>query len=299
MITRRTLVASLPLLGAAPAFALSDRFAPLRKAIATIEHDAGGPLGIALHDSATGERFLHRAGQRFPMCSTFKLLLAAKILKTREIGRPACRDMEEVAACPRDEAVKILADDIVAPSPFSKPLVGGFAKPLDLAQAMVTLSDNGATNAALRAIVTPAELTRWIRGLGDPVTRLDRNEPAMNSEDLSDPRDTTSPSAMLALSRALLSGRVLRVADRDLLLQWMADSQTGKDMIRAGLPAGWKEAHKTGASEWRARNIVSVITPPSGKRIWVAAYLFAAKSELAERNRHFPALGRAIAESVG
>ena len=71
------------------------------------------------------------------------------------------------------------------------------------------------------------------------------------------------------------------------------------NMIRAALPPGWQEANKTGAGSWRARNIVSVMTPPGRNPIWVAAYLFAAKSELAERNRQFVPLGRAIVESVG
>jgi len=120
----------------------------------------------------------------------------------------------------------------------------------------------------------------------------------MNNETPGDPRDTTTPAAMLASSRALVEGRILSPAARKTLFGWMQASRTADTMIRAALPLGWQEANKTGAGSWRARNIVSVITPPGRKPIWVAAYLFAAKSELAERNRQFVPLGRAIVESV-
>jgi beta-lactamase class A len=104
---------------------------------------------------------------------------------------------------------------------------------------------------------------------------------------------------MLATSRRLVTHAPLDAAARAQLGAWMAASVTGDDMLRAGLPAGWREGNKTGSGQWHARNIVSVITPPGRKPIWVAAYLFAAKSSLAERSRHFPGLGRAIAESLG
>jgi hypothetical protein len=44
--------------------------------IATIERRMGGRIGIALFDSASGRRFEYHAGDRFPMCSTFKFLAA-------------------------------------------------------------------------------------------------------------------------------------------------------------------------------------------------------------------------------
>jgi beta-lactamase class A len=125
----------------------------------------------------------------------------------------------------------------------------------------------------------------------------------MNNETPGDPRDTTTPAAMLATARALVEGRILPPPARARLLGWMQASRTADTMIRAALPPGWQEANKTGAGSWHARNIVSRITPPgvAGPRapIWVAAYLFAAKSELAERNRQFVPLGRAIVDVFG
>ena len=291
MITRRLLVSTLPLL-AAPALA-ADRFAPLRRAIPGIERAAGGPIGIALIDTGSGARFSHRGDQRFPLCSTFKLLLAARLLHGAQTGQWAMGDR-----------LPITRADMLNNAPFSEKRIGSSASLLELAEAMVVLSDNPAANIALTRIGGPARLTGWLRALGDGTTRLDRNEPAMNNETPGDPRDTTTPAAMLATCRQLLTARPLNEANRAQLLAWMAASRTADTMIRAALPPGWQEANKTGAGSWHARNIVSIITPPpiSGRPrapIWLAAYLFAAKSELAERNRQFVPLGRAIVESLG
>jgi len=284
MIDRRMLITGLPLLAAAA----PDRFAPLRRAIPQIERSAGGPIGISLLDTHTGDRFGHRANDRFPLCSTFKLLLAAQLLHGVDKGQWTMT-----------ERLPVTKADMLFNAPFTEKRIGGTASLLELAQAMAVLSDNPAANIALAKVGGPAALTAWLRSIADQTTRIDRNEPEMNNETPGDPRDTTTPAAMLATSRALVEGRILSPAARRTLFGWMQASKTADTMIRAALPLGWQEANKTGAGSWRARNIVSVITPPGRKPIWIAAYLFAAKSELAERNRQFVPLGRAIVESVG
>jgi beta-lactamase class A len=286
LITRRLLVSSLPLL-AAPALA-ADRFAPLRRAIPGIERAAGGPIGLALIDTATGARFMHRADQRFPLCSTFKLLLAARLLHGAQTGLWAMADR-----------LAITRADMLNNAPFSQTRIGGSASLLEMAEAMVVLSDNPAANLALARVGGPAAMTAWLRSIGDRITRIDRNEPEMNNEVPGDPRDTTTPATMLATCRRLLTAGPLNAANRAQLLAWMAASRTADTMIRAALPPGWHESNKTGAGSWHARNIVSIITPPNRASIWLAAYLFAAKSELEERNRQFVPLGRAIVESLG
>jgi beta-lactamase class A len=285
---RRTLLTGLPLLAATPVLAAGDRFAPLRRAIAGIERNAGGPIGVALIDTQSGARFNHRAADRFPLCSTFKLLLAARLLHGADTGEWAMSDRLPVTKA-----------DMLFNAPFTQMRIGGTASLLELAEAMAVVSDNPAANIALARIGGPAALTRWLRSIGDQTTRLDRNEPEMNNETPGDPRDTTTPMAMLTTCRALVEGRSLSPAARTQLFAWMQASKTADTMIRAALPPGWREANKTGAGSWRARNIVSVITPPGRKPIWVAAYLFAAKSELEERNRQFVPLGRAIVDSLG
>src|SRR5262249_44592398 len=93
MITRRRLVggagaavAGVALAGA-KAQAPGERLAQLGADFARIETDSGGRLGVAALDTLTQARAAHRADERFPMCSTFKLLAAAAVLARVDAGK--------------------------------------------------------------------------------------------------------------------------------------------------------------------------------------------------------------------
>jgi len=49
--------------------------------IAAIEARVGGRMGVAALDTGSGKRLNYRVEERFPMCSTFKFLAAAAVLK--------------------------------------------------------------------------------------------------------------------------------------------------------------------------------------------------------------------------
>ena len=53
----------------------------LSSQFAAIEQQIGGRLGVAALDIGNGRRIEYRAAERFPICSTFKLILAAAILE--------------------------------------------------------------------------------------------------------------------------------------------------------------------------------------------------------------------------
>jgi beta-lactamase class A len=57
------------------------RLSKLPAALAHLEENNGGRLGVAVLDTSTGERSGYRADERFPMCSTFKFLLASAFLQ--------------------------------------------------------------------------------------------------------------------------------------------------------------------------------------------------------------------------
>src|SRR2546430_17525720 len=59
----------------------------LSGALARIEAQSGGRLGVAALDTADGSRAGHRADERFAMCSTFKLLAAAAVLRRVDAGK--------------------------------------------------------------------------------------------------------------------------------------------------------------------------------------------------------------------
>jgi beta-lactamase class A len=97
----------------------------------------------------------------------------------------------------------------------------------ELAAAIVTRSDNTAANLLLGSMGGPPGITGFARSLGDAVTRLDRVDTALNEALPGDPRDTTSPAAMVANMRGLLVGNKLSPASREQLIEWLVANKTG------------------------------------------------------------------------
>jgi beta-lactamase class A len=57
----------------------------------------------------------------------------------------------------------------------------------------------------------------------------------------------------------------LRPASRRQLTNWMLATQTSGARLRAGLPAGWRLADKTGAGDQGSNNDVGVFWRPNGE----------------------------------
>ena len=81
MLSRRTFLAVATLSMPCVLHAGPRRFGHLPTAFAQIEETNGGRLGVAVLDSASDERSGYRADERFPLCSTFKFLLASAVLQ--------------------------------------------------------------------------------------------------------------------------------------------------------------------------------------------------------------------------
>ena len=170
------------------------------------------------------------------------------------------------------------------------------AMPLsDLCEAAITRSDNTAGNLMLGAIGGPAGLTAYARSLGDAVTRLDRMEPDLNEAAPDDPRDTTSPAAMLANLRRLLIGDALSEMSKARLAGWLLGNRTGGARLRAHLPAGWRVGDKTGSGDRGTTNDAGIVWPASGEPILVAAYLTGTEAPADARNAALAEVGRALA----
>jgi beta-lactamase class A len=109
--------------------------------------------------------------------------------------------------------------------------------------------------------------------MGDTTTRLDRNEPTLNSAEAGDERDTTTPAAMVNTLRTLLLGDALSPASRQQWVQWLIDCETGDDRLRAGLPEKWQVGDKTGTGDHGTANDIAIAWPPGRKPILIASYL--------------------------
>ena len=260
---------------------------PLHDAIARIEAESGGRLGVALHDTGTGRRFAYRGDERFAMCSTFKLLLAGAVLARVQ------RRVERL-----DRRVPVHGSDVIGHAPFTGKRAGGSATVAELCRAMVVESDNGAANLMLAAIGGPAALTRFLRQAGDPVTRLDRTEPSLNEAAPGDPRDTTTPLAMLGSAGRLWLGPVLAPAHRAQLTAWTIECRTGRERLRAGLPKGWRAGDKTGTGDRGTFNDVAIFWPPRRGPVLVTSYLSESKLDTDAGNAVHAKVARALASMI-
>lgn len=250
MLDRRQFVHVAGLLVAAPAVARSVPLLDLAAVVRAAEQRSGGRVGLAVHDTATGRRFSHRGGELFPMASTFKALLVGAVLYRVDRGLDRL-----------DRKIAVSAADILEVAPVARKHVGGTATVAEFCEGTIIYSDNTAANLLLPAVGGPAGLTRWLRGIGDPVTRLDRMEPMMSAATPGDPRDTTSPDAMAATLERLLLGSVLKPASRALLTGWLVANTTGDTRLRAGFPKGWRVGDKTGTGDHGSVNDIAIVWP--------------------------------------
>ncbi len=230
---------------------------PIEDRIAALERRHDAYVGLFAVDLDGGRSISHRGQEPFAMCSTFKGYAAARVLQMVEQNQLAL-----------DQQVFVDQADIVSNSPRTAPRAGSSMTLAELCQAALQVSDNTAGNLLLKTIGGPPAVTAFARSIGDPRTRLDRWETALNSAVPGDPRDTSTPEALGGGYRSLLAGDALAPPQRQQLEDWMRANETSS--MRAGLPPGWTTADKTGTGDYGSTNDVGVAYGPVGQRVLLA-----------------------------
>ncbi|WP_425452590.1 class A beta-lactamase [Methylobacterium radiodurans] len=280
------LAATGPLQAAGPEAAPAARLAALAARV-------GGRVGVALRDTAIGETLLSlRAEERFPLCSTFKVLAAAAILARVERGAERL-----------ERALPLGPEDLQSYAPVARAKVeaagGRTAMTVEEACAAALLwSDNTAANLLLAALGGPGALTAFLREQGDATTRLDRTEPDLNTAIPGDPRDTTTPAAMAATLDRLLLGDGLAPASRARLEGWMVESRTGLKRLRAGLPAAWTVGDRTGTGENGTANTVALLRPLGRAPLIATVYITGLDGPVEARDAPHAEIGRIVTARV-
>jgi beta-lactamase class A len=292
IIHRRTFLAGL---AATPASIRAQAAAPpnqarldlAKKRLIEIEARGGGRLGVFVRDTGIGAALEHRADERFPMCSTFKLLAAAAALKRVDQGAERL-----------DRKIAYGPSDLLEYAPIAKAHVAeGGMTVADLCAAAIDWSDNTAGNLVLRSIGGPVGFTQFARSLGDELTRLDRNEPTLNESLPGDPRDTTSPRAMAGTMQKVLVGDALSDASRSQLQTWLIGDKVGDKRLRAGLPPSWRIGDKTGTGDRGSTNAVAIIWPPGRAPLITTVYYTGSSVSADARNAVHKEIGALIAET--
>ncbi len=229
---------------AQPALAASSpQLQSFEQQLAALIESRPGSYGVAALDLKTGELVSVRGDEPFPMASTVKIAVAANYLAQVEHGR------------------RSLDDRIAGRSARS------------LIEAMMIRSDNHATDVLMRDLGGPKTLQSWLTQQDISGLRIDRNIAQLLSSprDLWDVRDSSTPRAMVELLARIDSGKLLRPESRSYLLDVMARCQTGKNRMRALLPAWARVENKTGTLNGYTSD-VGFITLPDGRRVAVAFF---------------------------
>jgi beta-lactamase class A len=288
---RRSFLAALAVtalsLRARAAQPAEERLSLANKRLVEIEAREGGRLGVFVRDTGSGATIEHRADERFPMCSTFKLLTAAAALKRVDEGAERL-----------DRTIVYGPSDLLEYAPIAKAHVTeGHMTIADLCAAAIDWSDNTAANLVLQTIGGPAGFTQFARSLGDEVTRLDRNEPGLNESLPGDERDTTSPRAMAADMQKVLLGDALSDSSRRQLEVWLINDKVGDKRLRAGLASSWRVGDKTGSGERGSTNTIAIIWPPDRAALIATVYYTESSAPMDARNAIHKEIGGLIAET--
>ncbi len=230
---------------------------PVEDQFAEMEDRYDAKVGFYGRHLGSNRTLGYRADDLFATCSTFKAYVAAAILQKVQQGELKLTDGVFI-----DPALFV-----PVASPMTEPNVGGWLPLSDLCEAAVRQSDNTATNLMLEILGGPPSVTEFARSVGDDRTSMVRWEPNLNTAVPGDPRDTTTPRAIGTGFLTMPTGDVLDEPNRAQLNEWMSTIVTGDARIRAGLPAGWTIADKTGAGDYASTNDIGLASGPNRERL--------------------------------
>ena len=286
-ITRRHLVN----LALASALATPAAAARADRELKAIQKQIGGRLGVHALDTQSGKRFGIDDKSRYAMASTFKLPLAAALLWQVDRG-----------AFKLDRTLPISRDGLLPHSPSVEAALAAGSTSMSLRElcvAIITVSDNAAANILLTGIGGPQALTTFMRNVGDEVTRMDRMETEVNSNLPGDPRDTTTPRAMVDSMLRIFTQDVLSIPSRALLIDWLSAAKTGLERVHAGIPKTWLVGDKTGTGDNGAVNDLVIAFPPQRRPVLVAVYMSGSQLPLAQLNAAHAQIGALVARELG
>lgn len=300
------------------AFAPENNSQDFFQKIENLSQKLAGRIGVAAQAIGSGELITINGDEPFVMASTFKVATAVAVLDLVDKGQLKLNDLIDVP----------LEGMVVGPNPIAINFIhpGIKLSIANLIEPMITESDNTAADICLKVVGGPEAVTQMLRSVGIAEQRVDRDcaeilrdfyglpdkayvsvaaaayakDPTLasrqsdrNLEFEKDPRDQSTPKAMLELLLAIDSGKVLSEKSREFLLATMSRTRTGAGRLKGLLPRGTPVAHKTGTIGGVA-NDVGFVTLPDGRRFAIAVFTKSSTTPEADRDRAIAEISRTI-----
>lgn len=250
------------------------RIKRLERQIQSVIRSVNGEVGVAIKHIESGQELFINGDTLFPMASVFKIPILVEVLAQAREGKLSLD--EEVSLEKADQHLGSgILSDLVAP--------GIKLSIRNLIQLMMMISDNSATDILLEK-VGAANVNRRLAAYGiegltvnrtcqelimdflgldyekykgvslDAISaelekRPERGRPEREKAVLEfsrDERDQSTPRALSLLLEKIYRKEILDPPSCDLILEIMAECQTGEARIKGELPPGTRVAHKTG-----------------------------------------------------
>ena len=312
------MVIASSLVAVQPALAQAQNVKGVPQKIEKLSQGLVGRIGVAAQEIGSGVSVTVNGDETFVMASTYKVAIAVALLDRVDKGQIKLSDLIDL---PQDEMVvgtNAIAESYVHP--------GVQFSVANLIEVMITESDNTATDFCLKLAGGPEAVTKKLRSLGitdlrvdratseilrdfyglsdkaffpvvtkavadDPTILLKMTQPNMEFE--KDPRDHTTPKAMLDLLLAIDAGTAMSAESSKFLLGVMSRTRTGAGRLKGLLPKGTPVAHKTGTIGGVA-NDVGFITLPDGRRFAIVVYTNSSTTSAADQDRAIAEISRTL-----
>lgn len=240
---------------------------PFERQVAALADGSQGRIGVYAIDLATGEEFGVLADQRFPMASTSKVAIAATFLAGVDQGRWSLS------------------------SEFELPGRGTYISGREHLDLMISRSCNDCTDALLNAVGGPQAVNAWMRqtaGIYDfeltrDIATLVREDGRIDPATQVSNEDSATPRAMGRLLAGIYQGQWLSSYSRQVLMNAMAATVTGKRRMTSALPMSANLAHKTGTLS-RTASDIGIFYTADGRPVAAAIYVTGQSISMAVEN---------------
>ncbi len=301
-----------------PALAQEQNVKDVSQKIEKLSEGLVGRIGVAAQEIGSGMSVTVNGDESFAMASTYKVAIAVTLLDLVDKGKLKLTDLIDL---PQEEMVvgtNAIAESYVHP--------GVQFSVANLIEVMITESDNTATDFCLKLAGGPEAVTKKLRSLGiteqsvdratseilrdfyglpdkayfsvvtkavadDPTLLIKMTQPNMEFE--KDPRDHSTPKAMLKLLLAIDAGTAMSAESSKFLLGVMSRTRTGAGRLKGLLPKGTPVAHKTGTIGGVA-NDVGYVTLPDGRRFAIVVYTKSSTTSASDQDRAIAEVSRTL-----
>ena len=298
----------------------------LEQEIGRLSNLSGGKLGVYALHIETGKKVYQLPEEKFPMASSYKIPIAVELLTKVDSGKLSLDQMIELTLDDLHPGSGMLSERFNWPN-VKKPGVALSVR--SLLELMLLISDNSATDLCLRLAGGPqavnACMNRWnVNGIhvdrptawliadflglhfpmNQPWPRLAFDSLAKKltepDEKISaklfdeDPRDCSTPQAMVDLLIKIYTKPLLKVESQQLLLDIMKRCESGLARLKGSLPPATEVMHKTGTIGMTTNDVGIITLPGDAGHVAIAVFVKSSSKEIPERERAIAEVTRAI-----